>query len=58
MALRFTRKHSAILAGTVGVMLALAACGGSSGGSNGGGATASMSPGCESYAAYGSYPGT
>ena len=58
MALRFTRKSSAILAGTAGVMLALAACGGSSGGSNGGGATASMSPGCEAFATYGSYPGT
>jgi alpha-glucoside transport system substrate-binding protein len=58
MALRFTRKHSAILAGAAGIALALAACGGSSGGSNGAGATASMSPGCEAFAPYGSYPGT
>ena len=59
MALRFTRKHSAILAGVAGIALALAACGGSSGGtSGGGGATASMSPGCEDFATYGSYPGT
>ena len=53
MALRFTRKNSAILAGAAGLALALAACGGSSGGD----ATASQPAGCEDYAAYGSYPG-
>ena len=57
MALRFTRKHSAILAGTVGVALALAACGGSSGAGSDG-AQASVKPGCEDFAAYGSYPDT
>ncbi len=59
MALRFTRKHSAILAGAVGISLALAACGGSSGaGSDGTDPGASVAPGCEDFAAYGSYPDT
>ena len=56
MTLRSKRRASVVVGSAAVALLALAACGGSSGG--GSSAGASMPAGCESFASYGSHPGT